>query len=645
MSSSATATAMQSTRVSRPPAGLFVSGEKRSAVLCLALVLLTLAFYNSVVRNGFTRFDDDDYIVRNVHVRAGLTWETVKWSFTSYDAANWHPLTWLSHALDVQIFKLNPAGHHYVTVLLHAVNALLLFLLLEGATGLTWPSFMVAGLFALHPVNVESVAWASERKNVLSMLFFLLALQAYGWYVRRGGVKRYAVVAALFGLGLMAKSEIITLPFVMLLWDYWPLRRMGGNTHIPDQRRDDLGSGDVPAAQPLRSFSFLVFEKAPLFVLAACSGVITMLAQRSGNAMRTLEQYSMRARLGNAVVAYVRYLGKAIWPVRLAAFYPHPGNTLRNWEIVASAAALLLVTAMVVRLRNRRYLLVGWFWFLGTLVPVIGIVQVGEQAMADRYAYLSYVGLFVGTVWGVTELARAKRIAAGWIAVPAVLVLLSLGVVTRRQVAVWYDSEALWRHALSTTERNYFAHSQLGFALAEKGQSEAAIAEFDAAESLKNYMVLDLVAVAAYKRSHGHVQASIAEYDRALAASPDSKTRALVLSRLSSAYMQMGDFSHAKLSCADALRENPNNGSALVDSALLAEHEGDFLSAIAQISRAMQVSPTDVGYVLLAHAFHRAGQSGEAFDAMAHARRISPNFAQAEQDASAVLSSAGISAD
>jgi len=290
---------------------------------------------------------------------------------------------------------------------------------------------------------------------------------------------------------------------------------------------------------------------------------------------------------------------------------------------------------------------VGWFWLLGTMVPVIGIIQVGSQAMADRYAYLSYIGLFVCVVWGVAEVARARRIPIAWLAVSAVLVTMVLGLISYRQVTYWHDSESLWRHALSVTDRNYFAHHQLAFALAEKGQSEAAISEFDAAESLNkdNYTVLDLVAVAAYKRSHGHLRESIEEYDKALAVARDSRARALVLSRLASTYMQMGDFTRARVACENALEENPNNGSALVASGLLAERDGDFASATAQISRAMKVAPTDVGYVLLAQALRRGGRLAEADQALAQAQRISPDYVQAQQSAAAVLATSGIKAD
>ena len=362
----------------------------RSTVLCLALALVTLAFYNPIVHHEFTNLDDDIYILDNAHVRAGLTWDTVKWAFTSYDAANWHPLTWLSHALDCQLFKLNPAGPHYVNVLLHAGSVVLLFLLLESATGLTWPSFMVAGLFALHPVNVESVAWAAERKNVLSMFFFLLTLHAYQWHVRRGGgVKRYAVVAVLFALGLMAKPEIITLPFVLLLWDFWPLGRtpvLSSQFSVLSEKPPEEALGT--SAPVPRSLSFLFLEKVPLLLLSLASGVLTLLAQRAGHAVRSVPASE---RWGNAVVAYVRYLGRRFgrrgWQfrIRIPAARFLSGKLLPQPWCCSRLPRLFL-------LKQHRYLVVGWLWFLGTLAPVIGILAVGEQAMADRYAYFPTSG-------------------------------------------------------------------------------------------------------------------------------------------------------------------------------------------------------------------------------------------------------------
>jgi protein O-mannosyl-transferase len=650
LSSSATATAVDPGTASRPPARLFISREKRSTVLCLLLALATLALYNPVVHNGFTNLDDDFYVAHNPRVIAGLTWSTVKWAFTTYEAANWHPLTWLSHALDCQLFGLNPVGHHYVTVLLHAINAVLLFLLLQSATELTWSSLMVAALFALHPVNVESVAWVAERKNVLSMLFFLLAMHAYGWYVRRGGVKRYAVVAGLFALGLMAKAEIITFPFVLLLGDYWPLHRMGGgsvlNSQFADLREKPAENANSMAAPVPRSFSYLLLEKIPLLLLAAGSAVITVLAQRSGNAVRTLNgEFSIRARLGNVAVSYVRYLGKAFWPRRLAAFYPHPGNTLSIWEILASAGLLLLLAAFVLRWRNRRYLLVGWFWLLGTLVPVIGIIQVGEQAMADRYAYLSYIGLFVCVVWGFAEIARMRRVPAAWLAVPAVLVLATLGALSRRQIAYWHDSETLWRHALNVTKDNYRAHDGLARALAKEGRSEDAIVEFNAAQNLRDYNASAVLDLGVYEQLHGHIREALEQYKRSVNASADSKSRAVAFSCLGLGYLQIGDIDRARTNYAEALRQNPDNSAALVGSGLLAERNGDFAVAVDRLSHVVQVEPTDEHYLLFEQALRRTGRLADADDALAHAQKIARDFAHAQQSAAEVLAAAGIKAD
>ena len=477
---------------------------------------------------------------------------------------------------------------------------------------------------------------------MLSMLFFLLIMHAYGWYVRDGGVKRYAVVAGLFAVGLMAKSEIIALPFVLLLWDFWPLKRtsvLSSQFSVLREKPSEAAPGT--AALVPRTFSFLFLEKVPLFLLSAGSAVVTLLAQSAGGAVHTA---TTQGRFGNAIVAYVLYLGKAFWPMRLANYYPYPGPR-PTWEIVASAAALLGLTGLVWHWRSRRYLVVGWLWFLGTLVPVIGVVQVGAAAMADRYAYLPFIGLFVAVVWGIAEIARERRLPAAWLRVPAVVVLLTLGTLSYRQIGYWHDSVTLWKHALALTERNYIAHWALGFALAEKGQSEDAIAELDAAESLHSYAALDQVAVAAYKRDHGHVQAAIEEYGRALAVSPDSKTRAIVLSRLSSAYMQTGDFDRARASCASALKENPNNASALVDSGLLAERDGDFGLAVGQFSHAMKLAPTDVGYLLLGYALRRAGHLPEAQAVYAEAQRISRDFVQAQQFAAQLMATAGVKAE
>ena len=368
------------------PAGLFSSPEKRNVVLCLLLVVATLALYNPVNRHPFVNYDDDRYVTENLHVHNGLTGDTISWALTAMEQGNWHPLTWLSHALDWQLFHQNPTGHHFTSLLIHAANAVLLFLFLTYATGRVGPSWFVAAIFALHPINVESVAWVAERKNVLSTFFFLAALIAYCWYARKPDWRRYTAFAGLFVLGLMSKPMVITLPFVLLLLDYWPLGRIQGSPS--------------PSDVPQTSLSRLLVEKLPLLALSVASAVITMKAQQAGGAVRSTAQFSLAVRLENAVVAYATYLWKMIWPAHLVPLYPHPGDSLALWQIVISALVLLAVTGVVLRFRSKRYLLTGWLWFLGTLVPVIGLVQVGDQAMADRYAYIPLIGIFVMIVWG-----------------------------------------------------------------------------------------------------------------------------------------------------------------------------------------------------------------------------------------------------
>ncbi len=648
MAAGATAPAKQTSTAERPPER--IASQKVKAMLCVAVVLATLAIYSPIAHNQFTNFDDDVYIVNNPHVRAGLTWQTVKWAFTTFYAANWHPLAWLSHALDWQMFGASPVGPHYENVLLHAASAILLLLLLEGANGAIWPALAVAALFAAQPVNVESVAWAAERKNVLSMVFFLWTLLAYGWYARRGGVQRYAAVASLFALGLMAKSEIITLPFVLLLWDYWPLERFGKsqkivvNSALSGSSEKSSGTGpNLP-----RSFWGLFLEKLPLMALAAASGVLTMMSQSASHAVRTP---TLWVRFGNAVVAYVRYMGKAFWPARLAVLYPHPG-ALPAWEVLSAGAALLAITGLVLVHRDRRYLVTGWFWFLGTLVPVIGVVQVGVQAMADRYAYIPFIGLFICVAWGVSELSApgepegavpSSRLAV--LGVGGLAALVALGFTTRQQVEYWRDSETLWRHTLAVTERNYMAHDELARAFEQQSRVDEAMAEHREAEKLGAYSSAEMLRVGVFEQTHGRVQDAVAQYGRALNAATDGNGRASALAALATAFLQMGDEHRAALSYGFALRENPDNNAALVGSALLDERTGDLASATAELSHAAQVAPTDINFLLLERALRNAGRSVEAETAHAGAQQTSKDLPAAERAVAQILAAAHLAAN
>ena len=482
--------------VSSPPVATFV----RPIWLCVVLVLITVALYYPVHQHPFINYDDNDYVYENQQVRSGLSWTTIKWAFTTSTASNWHPLTWLSHATDYQLFGGNPAGHHDVNLLFHAIDVVLLFWVLLRATGSPGRSFMVAALFAVHPINVESVAWVAERKTILSMAFFLLALGAYGWYAERRSWSRYAAVAMLFGLGLMAKPQIVTFPFVLLLWDYWPLRRTSFGTDSGLEPSDETSSKQ----QSLRS---LIVEKVPLFVLAAGSAVITLHAQKTARGW-----FTHSSRAGNVILSYGLYIKKAVWPTDLALLYPHPGLSLNWWKVGLSAVILTSITILVLVGRRHRYLPVGWFWFLGTLVPMMGIVQVGVQSMADRYAYVSFLGLFIMICWGITEFFVWRRLPPALLGTLSAVVLLSLGLAARQQLNLWQQEELLWENALKVTDRNWVAESQLGAALAMHGNIPEAAVHFDNALAINPDDANSNLGIAIYDLQQGNFSDAIVHY-------------------------------------------------------------------------------------------------------------------------------------
>jgi protein O-mannosyl-transferase len=608
----------------------FAGAEKRAVILCLLLAVATLAIYNPVARHPFVNYDDDRYVYENPHVKAGLTWSTVHWAFTTTAEANWHPLTWLSHAADCQLFHVNPAGHHYMNLLLHTVNAVLLFLLLWRATGRAGPSWMVAALFAVHPINVESVAWIAERKNVLSMLFFLLALDAYRRYAQRPGVVRYSIVALLFACGLMAKPQVITFPFVLLLWDYWPLERM---LPPPSSEPDTI---PMTGAQ---SVFRLVFEKLPLMLLCVASSIITMKAQQAGGAVGTFTQYPFSMRLQNAIVSYARYLGKAFWPWPLAPMYPHPENSLATWQIAGALLLLAAITAavFVLAMRGRRYLATGWFWFLGSLVPMIGVVQVGSQAMADRYAYLPFVGLFIMACWGVAEFMRRRRIS--WLA-PAIAggaVLAALSAVTRRQLAYWNDNVILWSHTLQVTTDNFLAEDNLGGALISAGHLEQAMPHFRRAVAISPLDGVSNLNLAVYAQAHGDFQEAIERYNLVIHETRERKTESTAYSNLGFAYRSVGDYGEAKASYLAAMQANPDNVKPIYGLALLAQKTGDLAQAAEYYARAVALQPSDYGYLLLAQALGKSGRTADAQAAYQKAQQLSSNFDQAQQAAHSLL--------
>jgi tetratricopeptide (TPR) repeat protein len=601
------------------PAGLFSSPEKRNPVLCLLLAVITLALYNPVNRHPFVNYDDDRYVTENQHVRAGLTWSTVTWALTSTEQANWHPLTWMSHALDVSLFRLNPAGHHLSSVLLHAINVILLFLLLMRATRRVGPSWFVAAVFALHPINVESVAWVAERKNVLCTMFFLLTLMAYAWYAQNPHWKRYLAVVALFAAGLASKPMVITLPFVLLLWDYWPLERVGRS-----------GSDDSAASHP---WSRLMLEKLPLFMLSAASAVITMQAQQAGGAVRSTAQFSLGVRLETAIYAYSEYLWKMVWPPGLAPLYPHPGDSLAAWRVALAALVLISITALVWRFRTRRYLLVGWLWFLGTLVPVIGLVQVGDAAMADRYAYIPLIGIFVMIGFGAADFAAAKDIGFVAQAVPAAAVLILLALAAHRQIGYWQSSRDLWTHALDVTQNNFVAEDNLGGALVLEGKPDEAFPHFEAAASINPRDPMSRSNIGTYLQIHGRIREAIAQYESAIALTSDSGLLAQAYANLGAAQRMLGEDEPARQSFDQALRLNPNQANAWLGLGLLEQKQGKLDVAIGDFSRSVDLQPTGESYFDLGRSLQQAGRGPEALDAYRKALKLSPDMAEAQQSA------------
>jgi tetratricopeptide (TPR) repeat protein len=501
-----------------------LSPAHRERLLSLLLMVLILAVYSQVWDFAFIYFDDPDYIIENRHIQNGFTWASISWAFTTLYFSNWHPLTWLSYMLDYQLFGLFAGGYHLMNVFFHIANTLLLFLVLREATGAIWRSFLVAALFGLHPIHVESVAWISERKDVLAAFFWMLTMLAYVRYVKKGDKKIWYGAALLFFiLGLMAKPMLVTLPFVLLLLDYWPLKRFS----VPDSS----GNGnmpEIPAFSWLR-FRALLLEKIPFLLLSAASATITYIAQ--SGAIKAMAGLTLSSRLYNAAMAYVQYLKKLFLPYDLAVLYPHSGLSLPAWQGILAAIFLSVFTFLMLRKAKRYpFLPVGWLWFLGTLIPVIGLVQVGLQSMADRYAYLPFIGLYIGLVWGISALILPFRNSEKMIGYPAMIILGCFILLTWQQIGYWKNSESLLRQTLTATKDNMIAHINLGVYFAQAGNLKEAEDEFNKAIGIKSthadYCNLGWV----YSKKGQSEQALIA-FDKSLRLDPGNVTASYMKGR------------------------------------------------------------------------------------------------------------------
>ncbi|HEV2437716.1 MAG TPA: tetratricopeptide repeat protein [Verrucomicrobiae bacterium] len=633
-----------------PPADLNRAPWRR--LIGLTLIALTLALYWPVTNHGFINFDDDQYVTGNFHVKAGLSWSGIVWAFQSGYADNWHPLTWISHMLDCQLYGLNPAGHHLTNLLLHIANTVLLFLFLSRTTGTTWRSGFVAALFACHPLHVESVAWVAERKDVLSTFFWLLTLLAYANYAKKPGAATYLLTLSMFVLGLMCKPMVVTLPFVLLLLDFWPLNRF---------------SPDAP--RPAKSIGRLVFEKAPFLLLSLASSTVTFLVQRAGGAVSSLDSVPLPFRIANTAISYLRYVSKTFLPVDLAVFYPPP----THWPlglVIASGLFVLACSVLSVWLARRHpYLLVGWFWYLGTLIPVIGLVQVGRQAMADRYMYVPGIGLFMAIVWGSYALLCGGW-QRKWLA-PAVGIIALAGclMATWIQLEYWQNNMTLFFHARAVTANNYVADCHLGEALEEIGQFGKAVAYLEEASRINPNYARGESELGAALASQGKLPEAIVHFQKAVRLRPKD---AVLRYNLGTARLNRGQLDEAAAQFSTALQLNPDFAEAHRSLALVLLKQGKTPEALDHFSKSVELNPDDaeahfdyglvlldnnrlteaavqfsqelalspyqpMGHYRLAEALFRQYESREAIAEFWKALRLAPNFPDALNELAWIL--------
>lgn len=572
-----------------------------------------------MVDHGFISFDDDDYLTANPVVRQGLTWDGLVWAFSAPRVYNWHPLAWLSHMLDVQLFGLNAGAHHLMGLFLHIANSLLLFGVLRAMTGAPWRSGIVAALFALHPLHVESVAWAAERKDLLSTLFWLLTLGLYHRYTQAPGIRRSWPVLLCYAVGLTAKQMAVTLPFLLLLLDYWPLRRT--------------------APQPLRRSLLgpLVREKLPLLVLAAGASLLIYLIQAQTGIVKSSAVFPVADRVANALVAYVAYLFKTLWPLHLAVFYPHPGAALSLWTAAAAAALLAAVTVAVLR-SGKPYLSVGWFWYLGTLVPVIGLVQVGVQGMADRYTYVPLIGIFIMAVWGGADLAARWRVPAAVRAGAVAAVLAALTVLTWFQVGTWRDDLTLYRHAVKVTAGNDWAEYNLGLALMARDRDDEALAHFQEAVRLQPRYADAFLNIGVIRARQDRLDEAAASFGRALALEPANREALL---NLSLALTKQGRTAAAAARLDQLRRLSPGDPEAWFLTGIVRLRAEDTSGAEAAYHEALRLRPAypeahnNLG-ILLA----RQGRIPAAIDHFREALRLRPAYPEAARNLDAALGQA-----
>ena len=607
--------------------------ERPDLLILLGLAVVTFGIYAQVIGHRFITFDDPTYIYENPMVNRGVTLEGLTWAFTTFHQANWHPLTWIAHMIDSELFGMFAGGHLLVNAVIHTANTLLLFWFLLRTTHARWSSALVAALFALHPLHVESVAWASERKDMLSTFFGLLCLIAYTRYAEAPSIRRYAWTAIMLTLGLLAKPMLVTWPFVMLLLDYWPLRRVRGSEMLVGAIDPDRpgGSGEPPLPQNLwrrggwSLLRGLIVEKIPLLVLVAVSAVITFLAQSHLGAVRTFTEFPVTLRLSNALVSYAKYLLLAFWPNDLSVYYPYTGTDIPAWQIIGAALLLIAITAFCLSQRKpRAYLIVGWLWFLGTLVPVIGLVQVGAQTMADRYFYIPSIGLFISIVFGLADIAERRHVAPWLSAAVANVVLLVLAVLTKAQIHLWTDSFTLFNHALAVTPPNYTIETCLGFAFGKSHRYDDATAHFQKALKIRPDFYDALFNMGVNRFYQGRLPEAVEYYQAAIHSQPGAPQAHMQLA------LALWKQNRSEAACDEMRRASqlaPKDASIRSDLGLALARSGRIPEAIDQLHEALRLNPqsaeahNDLGLALLA-----SGQTRESIPEFEAALRLKPEL-------------------
>ena len=553
--------------------------DRLDLTICVFLMVAILVVFSQMYSHDFISLDDGVYVTENPYVSSGFTGAGFVWAFKMFNSANWHPLTWLSHMLDCQLFGLKAGLHHLTSLLFHMANSILLFFVLRRMTGAIWRSGFVAALFALHPLHVESVAWISERKDVLSAFFWMLTMLAYVRYTERPGFNRYLLVLIFFTLGLMSKSMVVTLPFVLLLIDFWPLCRVRWGQLCEENR------ARFQESQALR----LVWEKIPLFALAGMSCVLTVLSEQGGGATRSLDLYPIETRLANALISYASYIGKTFWPFDLA-FYTYQ-RMIPIWKL--SGAGLLLIGLSVMSVmaaRRRPYVLVGWLWYVGALVPVIGLVQVGDQPMADRYTYIPLIGLFILIAWGTSDMVKRWRYGRTALGTTMGLAVLCLIVVSWLQVRHWKDSISIFTHTINAVADNYGAHNRLGVALEKSGRQEEAIGHYSEALRIAPRYGDAHNNLGRIMAAKGRLDAAIDHFRQALRARPGW---ALVHYNLGVAKASQGRFDEAVRHFSESLKRKPDYVEVYNNLGIVLAKQGKANEAIECFSKALSISPED----------------------------------------------------